>query len=92
MNASEITDTPYVAPSIRIAVGQPQWSTTQPPIAKPAIVPTIPATASSVLALSSCSLGTISGVIALFAGRKNTLHVNSRNTSVHTGVARCVAL
>ena len=63
------------------AVPQPQWSTTQPPSGAPIVVETMPAPASSALALNSCERGTISGVIALFAGRKITLQVNSRNTT-----------
>ena len=43
-----------------------------------------PAPESHAFAASSCDGATISGVIALFAGRKNTLHVNNRNTSTNT--------
>ena len=50
----------------------------------------MPAIESSVFAASSWSAGTISGVIALFAGRKNTLHVKSRNTTVNVVPMWCV--
>ena len=64
---------------------QPQWSITQPPTSAPAAVEAMPAPDSSAFAASSCEGGTISGAIALLAGRKNTLQVKSTNTIANTG-------
>jgi len=71
------------------ATFQPQWSMTQPPTGAPIPVETTPASASRALAASSWPGGTISGVIALLAGRKNTLQVNRANTSANIGDRWC---
>ena len=51
----------------------------------------MPAAASQAFASRSCALGTISGVIALFAGRKNTLQAKSPNTSAYIQAVLWVA-
>src|ERR1044071_10298857 len=53
MSDRDTTETPYVTASIVSAAGQPQWSTTQPPMANPPTVPRMPAIASSVFAVRS---------------------------------------
>jgi hypothetical protein len=51
----------------------------------------MPALASSAFASRRERPGTISGVIALLAGRKKTLQVKSAKTSRLTGQTLCVA-
>ena len=64
-----------------IAADHPHASTIKPPPNAPAAVAATPAIARCEFARNSCADGTISGINALFAGRKTTFSANNRNTS-----------